>query len=93
MISLPDRRFWYMFVPMAVLFVADALITSHALGLLLYAAITLFGVTSATIDVREGQCLNRPNITRDESPLGFWAEVLVSVAFGIFGASSLWRAL
>lgn len=93
MISLPDRRFWYMFVPLAVLFVADALITSHALGLLLYAAIALFGTAMATIEVREGQCLNRPSITRDESPLSFWADVLVSVGLGIFGAWSLWRAL
>jgi hypothetical protein len=93
MIRLPDRRFWYMFVPLAALFLADALITSHALGLLLYAAMAFFGIAMATIEVREGQCLNRPSITRDESPLGFWAEVLVSVGLGIFGAWKLWQAL
>ena len=93
MTTRPDRRFWYMFVPLALVFVANALVASHALELLLYAAIALFGFTVATIEVHEGQCLNRPNIMREESPFGFWAEVLVSAGLGFFGAWSLWLAL
>jgi hypothetical protein len=93
MTTLPDRRFWYMFVPLALVFVANALFESRSLELLLYAAIALFGFATAFIEVREGQCLNRPHITLEESPLGFWAEVLVAAALGAFGAWHLWFAL
>ncbi|HEY6355626.1 MAG TPA: hypothetical protein VIY30_14150, partial [Burkholderiaceae bacterium] len=93
MTTRPDRRFWYMFVPLALVFIANALFASRALELLLYAAIALFGFTVATIELREGQCLNRPSVTREESPLGFWAEVLVSAGLGFFGARMLWLAL
>ena len=93
MTNFPDRRFWYMFVLLVLFFVADALFTSHALELMRSAAIALFGVAMAVIEVHEGQCLNRPSINRDESPFGFWTEVLVSVGLGIFGARSLWLAL
>ena len=93
MTTWPDRRFWYMFVPLALVFAANALVDSHSLELLLYAAITLFGFAVAFIEVREGQCLNRPNITLDESPFAFWVEVLVAAALGAFGAWRLWHAI
>jgi hypothetical protein len=82
-----------MLVPLALLTVAALLIHSRFLELLLFAAVALFGFAVGTIEVLEGRCVCRPDITREDFPLRFWWEVFSSVFLAAFGVWMLWLAL
>jgi hypothetical protein len=89
MFDAPDRRFWYLFAPIVLVFILNDLIPNVTTERLLYVAIAAFGLATATIEIREGRCLNRPRITRDDSPFEFWADCLISIGLGTYGIYKL----
>jgi hypothetical protein len=98
MIRLPDKKailLFAVFLPivLACIFVRMAVPQGHPLerasevvGSLSY---ILFGTIMGVLELKNGFCLNRPGITRAESPLSFWIEVLVSFGLAVVGVVGL----
>lgn len=47
----------------------------------------------AALAYREGFCLNRPAITRENSPVRFWVDVGIAACIGCVSLSKLWLVL
>ena len=58
----------------------------------MYVAVVLAGLAFAALDIREGYSLNRPKITREQSPFMFWVEVVVALALSVVGVVKLWQS-
>jgi hypothetical protein len=98
MLRLPDRKailLFAVFLPivLACIFIRMAAPQSHSLeraseivGSLSY---ILFGAIMGVLELKDGFCLNRPDITRADSPLSFWIEVLVSFGLAVVGVAGL----
>jgi hypothetical protein len=93
MFELPDKRAILILAFPIVLGLLSAYSSSHVVDCLLYLSITIAGLAFLVIDYREGHCLNRPSVTRVESPVFFWSEMLASLFFVVMGLSKLWDAL
>ena len=94
MLELPDRRAIFILAPPITIglvstFVSPASAFANPLEVLLYATVVCAGLAFAVLDLREGYCLNRPSVTRDESPFFFWLEFLASCCIASVGAYKL----
>ena len=98
MIAEIDRRAWILFAPVFALAIATSLIEdAHPAAAFLYPALyvswIVLGGGFAYFDLKEGYCMNRTTVTREDSPFQFWSEVAVSFAaifFGIQALAKLW---
>jgi hypothetical protein len=95
MFTPPDKRAIYIIGVLVAVGIAYLLTPfeskfSSPLERLLCVAAIVAGIAFAILDVRGGYCLNRPNITREESPFMFWVEVVGSLVFAAIGAMKLW---
>jgi hypothetical protein len=96
MFELPDRRaIFILAVVIVVGLVSFAVPTTSALATpierLLFLTIAGAGLAFTVLDLREGYCMNRPSITREETPLFFWFEVLASILMVCIGMYKLWQ--
>lgn len=96
MFEMPDRRaIFILTVVIAVGLVSFAVPTTSTLATpiegLLFLVIAGAGLAFAVLDLREGYCMNRPSITREETPVFFWLEVLASIVMVGIGMYKLWQ--
>lgn len=80
-------------IGLASLVVSDTSAAAPFLRVVLFALFLGSGIYFAVIDVREGRCLNRPSVTREDAPVMFWGEVAASLFGAFVGASKLWEML
>ncbi len=98
MFELPDRRaIVILAVFVSVGLVSFAVPTTSTLATpiegLLFLTLACAGMAFVVLDLREGYCMNRPSFTREENPLFFWVEVLVSIFMVVIGTYKLWQLL
>jgi hypothetical protein len=98
MFELPDKRAVLIFaflLPVALLYFVVPSTSTFALTaeVLLYVTCVGAGLAFTVLDVREGYCMNRPSVTRAETPLLFWSEVLASCFLMSVGFYKLWQLL
>lgn len=98
MFRLPDKRailLFVVFLPtvLACIFVRMAVAQGHpfeqASEVVSSLSYILFGTIMGVLELKDGFCLSRPEITRAESPVSFWIEVLVSFGLAVVGAVGL----
>ncbi len=98
MFEIPDRRAILIIGVTAIVGILNALVpTSSALArpLEILLAIVLIGggISCVVIGLREGICINRPSISREESPIFFLSEIIASLFFAGIGISKIWSML
>lgn len=97
MFTPPDKRAVLIIGTLVALGFAHFAVPSESaiaapLELALFLGLVVGGATLAFLSLREGYCLNRPEITREDSPVFFWFEVAAASGLAIVGALNLWRA-
>jgi hypothetical protein len=96
--ALPDKRAIAIFLCLGVIAILhfaaplDTIWEAQS-KFALYAAVTLAGLAFAFFDLRGGYLINRPYVTRDESPVMFWIEVLVAIVISATGGYKLLRLI
>lgn len=98
MFEMPDRRAIIIIGVIAIVGILNALVPNSSallkpLELLLAAALIGGGLAFVVIDLREGICINRPSISREESPFFFLCEIIASVFIAGIGISKIWAML
>jgi len=98
MFELPDRRaFLILAIAIGACIPGFAVAPTNAYAPMLerlqYVAMIGAGFAFTWLDLRDGYCLNRPSVTREESPILFWIEVLVSCSLVVIGGYRLWQLL
>ena len=95
MFEMPDRRAILILGGIAIVGILNALVPNSSamvkpLELLLAAALIAGGLAFVVIDLREGICINRPSISREESPYLFLCEIFASLFMAGIGISKIW---
>jgi hypothetical protein len=95
----PDRRaiiLFAVFLPVALACILVPAIlmppghpVNRAFEVVGYLSYVLFGTIMGVLELKQGFCLNRPGITRADSPLSFWIEVLISFGIAVIGFVAL----
>ena len=98
MLTPPDKRAILIFVTIGVLAVINTVLTSntklaYAVEILLYLSIIFGGMVFVWLDLKEGYCLNRPDISREDFPIFFWLEIITSCFIVWLGLSKLIKIL
>lgn len=98
MFTLPDKRAICILAIIGIVAVINAVVTpntsfAYIAEILLYLSFIVGGMVFTWLDLKEGYCLNRPDITREESPIFFWSEIIVSCFMVFFGLSKLIKIL
>lgn len=95
MFEMPDKRAILIIGVIAIVgglhvLVPDSNVLAKPLELIFAAVLIVAGLAFAVIDLREGICLNRPSISRDESPFLFLFEIIGSLFVAGIGVSKIW---
>ena len=98
MFTLPDKRAIRIFAIIGSVAVINAVVTpntssAYIVKIPLYLSFIIGGMVFTWLDLKERYCLNRPDITREESPIFFWSEIIVSCFIVFFGLSKLIKIL
>ena len=94
MLEAPDKRVWYMLIPVLVVGLVFLLAPpdsplAMAVQPLLYVLCIALGVGLGVLGLREGHSLLRPSITSSEQPTMFWLEI--GVGCFLFAAIGAWN--
>jgi hypothetical protein len=94
MLEAPDKRVWYMFIPVLVVGLIFLLTPpdsplSRTVQPLLYVLCIALGLGLGVLGMREGHSLLRPSITASEQPIRFWLDV--GVGCFVFAAIGVWN--
>ncbi len=65
----------------------------HLATVIGYAVLAGVGLAFTFFDLRGGYCINRPNVTREASPVFFWLEVTGALLFGVIALYKTFKQL
>jgi hypothetical protein len=92
----PDKRVWFIFVPVLVVAMAYFLVPPESLASrivepVLYFLCVVLGLGIGALSIRDGYSLLRPSLTSTDSPVMFWIDAATCLLFAAVGAWKLFK--